>query len=50
MKQPKTQLDYQHTSPKSKDNDIVRKIYLNGGLLSKTSRNQQTKGINNMLK
>lgn len=50
MRQSKAQLDNIYISPKSKDNDIVRKIYLNGGLLSKTSRNQQSKGINNMIK
>jgi hypothetical protein len=50
MKSTKPQIDHLYISPKNKDTDIVRKIYLNGGLLSKTSRNQQSKGINAMMK
>jgi len=50
MKPAKSQLDNLYFSPKNKDIDIVRKIYLNGGLLSKSSRNNQAKSPNNMLK
>lgn len=50
MKQPKSQTEQTYLSPKSKDVDIVRKIYLNGGLLSKTSRNNQAKAFNPILK
>ena len=50
MKQAKQPGDQLYLSPRSKDTDLVRKIYLNGGLLSKSSRNLNAKNINSMLK
>jgi hypothetical protein len=51
MKQQKHPADQLYLSPKNKDADLVRKIYLSGGLLSKTSRNlQPTKNINPLIK
>lgn len=50
MKNNKYHLENLYLSPKQKDHDTTRKIYLNGGLLSKTSRNQQSKTQNTMLR
>ena len=50
MKQAKQPCAQLYLSPRSKDADLARKIYLNGGLLSKSSRNLNGKNINPMLK
>jgi len=50
MKSARYQLENLYISPKSKDTDMARKIYLSGGLLSKTSRNQQNKCMNGLVK
>ncbi len=50
MKNNKYQLENLYLSPKQKDHDSTRKIYLSGGLLSKTSRNQQSKTQNATLR
>lgn len=50
MKNTRYHLDNLYPSSREKDHDTTRKIYLGGGLLSKTQRNQHGKSPNAVLK
>lgn len=50
MKPNRLQLANLYISPRNKEVDSTRKIYLNGGLLSKTNRNNNHKEVKELLK
>jgi hypothetical protein len=50
MKNRPFQLENLYLSPRNKDSDTARKIYMNGCIQSKTSRNPQSKVLKGMIK